>query len=658
EEAFEIVRRRLFEPVRDEGARGAVCRAFANAYVSAGAELPTQTQEGRYYDRMVQAYPIHPELFDRLYEDWTTIEGFQRTRGVLKLMAKVIHRLWQDNNADYLILPSSLPLYDPGTRSELLYHLSPGWDAVVEGDIDGERAETIEIERSEPRFGQVAAARRAARTIFFGSAPAASATQPGTRGVDRAHVVLGCLQPGQTGAVFSDALNRLADRLHYLSSSGDRAIAVTRYWFDTMPNLRREMEDRKRRFRGTDAARTAVAEALQRTTAGMELPVHIFVKHGDVPDDETLRLAVLPPDCGHTKGTQSSAVAAAWEWLDNHGPRPRARRNRLLLLVADQAMLPRLLDAATEVLSWRSILSDAKDNRLNLDRARERQAADRLTAAERALPRLARECYRWLICPSQDAPEQERRIEAFALGSGQSLMRELHDAWRENDLVIEAWSPFHLREILKRFYWKTEAPAARAMGFWEDCQRSLYLPRLRDRAVLGATIRTGAASRDFFGVAYGRQADRYDGFQLGAGGAQLDGTLLLIEPAAAAAYEAARPLPTRFEAAAAPGGAPTFSSAPPPGEIRPPAASAPAPAPAAGPRHFHGSAAVDPVTAKMALVKIADEVVSQLISDPQATVKITLEISADFPEGGAAEDLKRAVSENASGLNFKTSEWE
>jgi predicted AAA+ superfamily ATPase len=79
EEAFEIVRRRLFEPVRDGKTRDAVCRAFADAYVAEGSKLPAETQEGRYYDRLVQAYPIHTEVFDRLYEDWTTIDGFQRT---------------------------------------------------------------------------------------------------------------------------------------------------------------------------------------------------------------------------------------------------------------------------------------------------------------------------------------------------------------------------------------------------------------------------------------------------------------------------------------------------------------------------------------------------------------------------------------------------
>ena len=211
EEAFEIVRRRLFDPVRDEKARQTVCRAFADAYVAEGAKLPNETQEARYYDRLLQAYPIHPEVFDRLYEDWTTIDGFQRTRGVLKLMAKVIHRLWKDDNKDLMILPGSLPLYDGGSRNELTYYLPAGWDPVVEKDIDGDRSETRELEDKEPRFGAVNAARRVARTIFLGSAPSSVATKTGNRGLDRARILLGCFQPGQTSATYSDALNRLAD---------------------------------------------------------------------------------------------------------------------------------------------------------------------------------------------------------------------------------------------------------------------------------------------------------------------------------------------------------------------------------------------------------------------------------------------------------------
>src|SRR5207249_3807504 len=139
------------------------------------------------------------------------IDGFQRTRGVLKLMAKVIYRLWKDDNKDLLIMPGSLPLYDGSTRNELTYYLPAGWDAVLDKDIDGESSETAELESKEPRFGAIQAARRAARTLFLGTAPSSVTMKSGIRGLDRARVILGCFQPGQTSSVYGDALNRLAD---------------------------------------------------------------------------------------------------------------------------------------------------------------------------------------------------------------------------------------------------------------------------------------------------------------------------------------------------------------------------------------------------------------------------------------------------------------
>ncbi|MFC0634968.1 hypothetical protein [Brevundimonas balnearis] len=122
------------------------------------------------------------------------------------------------------------------------------WDPVVEKDIDGERAETTELEAKEPRFGQVNAARRVARSIFLGSAPSSVNTSAGNRGLDRARILLGAMQPGQTSSVYSDALNRLADLLHYMNASGDKAQDTTRFWFDTRASLRREMNDRRSRF--------------------------------------------------------------------------------------------------------------------------------------------------------------------------------------------------------------------------------------------------------------------------------------------------------------------------------------------------------------------------------------------------------------------------
>lgn len=121
-----------------------------------------------------------------------------------------------------------------------------------------------------------------------------AATKPGIRGLDRARAILGCLQPGQPSSLYSDALNRLADRLHYLNSSGDKAQDTTRFWFDTRANLWREMEDRKRRFDEKTEVRSKIASAVKSAVDSSTFfeGVHIFTPHGDVPDDNALRLVV------------------------------------------------------------------------------------------------------------------------------------------------------------------------------------------------------------------------------------------------------------------------------------------------------------------------------------------------------------------------------
>ena len=74
-------------------------------------------------------------------------------------------------------------------------------------------------------------------------------------------------------------------------------------------------------------------------------------------------------------------------------------------------------------------------------------------------------------------------------------------------------------------------------------------------------------------------------------------------------------------------------------------------------RTFIGTAEVSAATAKMRLVQIAEEIIGVLASDPQATVKVRVEINADFPDG-VSDQIKRAVSENAISLSFKNKTWE
>lgn len=663
EEAFEIVRRRLFEPIQDEAARDEVCRGFAKMYAELGAKVPAETHEARYFDRLVQAYPIHPEIFDRLFDDWSTLEGFQKTRGVLKLMALVIAYLWHRGKSEPLILPGSLPLEDSKSRHDLARYLPPGWDAVLERDIDGERSVPVELDRREPRFGAVFASVRVARTIFLGTAPASGGRHRGNRGIDRARILLGCLQPGQTAATFSDALSRLTDRLHYLNSSGEKAQESTLYWFDTRANLRREMEERKNRFNDVQDVHRRVQPLLRPMAAGSYFEsIHPMSPEADIEDSSGLRLVFLPLDCTYSRQHPGPAQEAILRIVrPTEGVRHRA--NRLVFVAPDEASVGRLRDAARTALSWGSITDDIEKGRLNVDGEQGKLAKQQSAAAEDALKGAAQACFRWVIEPVLRSPKDRDVVfEVYPLQTTNAkFSAEVQRVCEENEIVIPAWSPIHLRNHLKELYWKDGVTEVRAMEVWEDVQKYLYMPRLKNRGVFEQALQTAGLSRDFFGTAYGKSGDKYEGFRLGGASAQLDDTLLLIDPQAAAAYDAAQQ----------PAESPTPRTAPPPGlgTSNPPAPVAPSYGRPVGsqtdlafvegarPATFAGSVDVKATTAKLQLVSLAEEIIAVLAQDPNAKIKVSLEIEAEFPTG-VSDQIKRAVSQNAGILGFKHSEWD
>ena len=238
EEGFEIVRRRLFEPFSDPAQfkdRDVVARAFAELYRTQHQEFPPECRDVDYEKRIKAAYPIHPEIFDRLYTDWSTLVKFQRTRGVLRLMAAVIHSLWEKGDRNPLILPANIAIDDPRVQFELTRYLSDNWVPVLEKDVDGPSSLPLRLDGEVPNLGKFAASRRVARAIYLGSAPTADAAQ---RGIEDRRVKLGCVMPGETPAVFGDALRRLAGAATYLYQDGPR------YWYSTQPTVTKLAEDR------------------------------------------------------------------------------------------------------------------------------------------------------------------------------------------------------------------------------------------------------------------------------------------------------------------------------------------------------------------------------------------------------------------------------
>ena len=130
-------------------------------------------------EAMAKSYPIHPELFRRLYDDWSTLDKFQRTRGVLRLMAAVIHSLWEKGDRNPLIMPANLAIDDPRVQQELTRYLSDNWVPVIEKDVDGANSLPLRLDSEVANLGKFAASRRVARTIYLGSAPTTTAANRG-----------------------------------------------------------------------------------------------------------------------------------------------------------------------------------------------------------------------------------------------------------------------------------------------------------------------------------------------------------------------------------------------------------------------------------------------------------------------------------------------
>src|ERR1022692_2299073 len=328
EEGFEIVRRRLFEPLADQAQfkdRDVVARAFADFYRTQHQEFPPECHDADYEKRIKAAYPIHPEIFDRLYTDWSTLVKFQRTRGVLRLMAAVIHSLWEKGDKNPLILPANIPIDDPRVQFELTRYLSDNWVPVLEKDVDGQSSLPLRLDGEVPNLGKFAACRRVARTIYLGSAPTAAAAN---RGVEDRRVKLGCVMPGESPAVFGDALRRLAAAATYLYQDGPR------YWYSTQPTVTKLAEDRAEQLKRDPDKVVQEMDKRVRTDLrkmGDFKRVHPMPgTNADVPDDIDARLVVLGVDHAYSKEPRSGAEVAAKAILESRGNTPRLYRNTLV----------------------------------------------------------------------------------------------------------------------------------------------------------------------------------------------------------------------------------------------------------------------------------------------------------------------------------------
>lgn len=660
-EGFEVVRRRLFLPCKDEAARNAVCTAFSRMYQENSLDFPLEAKEVDYRDRMVSCYPIHPEVFDRLYEEWATMEKFQRTRGVLRLMAAVIHELWMANDASAMIMPGSLTLDVPTVRDELVRYLPDTWNGIMDREVDGRNSIPYQLDKNTIRYGQKLAARRVSRTIMLGSAPTVRAQN--VRGIESSRIRLGIVQPGESIADFNDALNTLRGSLAYLYTdpSGNR------YWYDTRPTLRKTATDRATQMAPADVTYEIERRLREFRNEGAFAGLHICPNtSNDVSDEQAVRLVILKTEDVHKQGKdRSKAILRAEEILNNRGSAPRVYRNMLAFVAPDQDGLNALERAVRELLAWQSIETDSET--LNLDAAQNTETRNNINRSNETVNLRLKETYCWLLVPYIDREIDMRELvwDVDRISGGtESVVAKAANKMLQNEQLITKWAPALLKMELDNLLWKDDNHI-QIKKLWEFITTYCYLPRLANFNVLESAIQAGVNSDEFFALASSISGDRYVGLKYNEYVSSIYPTDYIVKEIVALKQITAEKTQNPpqggteipgWDNPAGNGGGDTPVQ---PGGWNPVQPGGGTTLPPARPTNtrFFMSQKLDNTRVIRDVQKLMDEVVNLLSSADGADVEISLEVTAHTDKGFNSNTV-RAVTENCRTLKIDQSGFE
>jgi hypothetical protein avisC_05697 len=485
-ESFEIVRRRLFADLDAEATRrrDATVKSFAAYYRSQRGELPRETCESEYENRLRAAYPIHPELFDRLYGDWSSLERFQRTRGVLRLMSAVVHSLVQAGDDSPLIMPGSIPFDDAAVRDEIAGYLDDSWRTIIERDVDGERATPLQVDRDRPIFGRRALTRRIARALFLGSAATLDSAH---KGIERDRLFLGVAMPGDTLGNFGSSLQLLTDRATYVYNEG------TRSWYDRQPSINRIVVDRAAALEGEDVAEAGVEmlRALAGTAPEFSAVDIAPTSTGDVPDSPSARLALLHPR--HTVGGRASdptgpGMEFAHELLRLRGSAPRVNTNALILVAPDKERWNSADHALRLHLAWSEMVRPDSIREHDLTQSQKEQARRKAQEAYAAAERAVSAAWMWALYPVQSDGSRPFSVGCTRVDGSDPkrpiAMRAGVRLGKEDIILTEATATtiaLQLNSPNLRAKWNEGRIAAAEL--WDIFTHYPYMPRLRDERV-------------------------------------------------------------------------------------------------------------------------------------------------------------------------------
>jgi hypothetical protein len=655
EESYEIVRRRLFKEISGDKYmhRDNVLKQFAKLYRENPNDFPQGCADEDYRRKLEKAYPIHPDLFDHLYTSWGALEKFQRTRGVLRLMAQVIHELWMAGDPSVMIMPGSVAVSSPRVEPELLHYLPNAWQGIIAGDVDGANSTPFKIDQANPNLNRYSATRRVARAIFMATAPSEGQQN---RGIDDKRINLGVVQPGERVASFGDALRRLTNQAKFLHSDSGR------YWYSMTPSLNRVAADRAAQFEEA-LILDELDKALKTYINGLKDRGDfdaVQVAPGDsseVPDEPGgVRIVVLGVTYPHHNGRENSeAMTEARNILQQRGSTPRVYRNTLVFLAPDEKQLDHLKQAMRASLAWAEIVRDAESGRLDLMVSDIALARDKLKEAQSTLQTRLQETWCYLIYPYQETPQADVSFTSARIPTQDGVLSRASRKLVNDEALFPEIGPVRLNSVLEKYIWN-DKPHLSLGDLWEYLNRYIYLPRLKNRDTLARSVRaavSGLVPGPFaYAEAWDEKAQSYRGLVLDHGDkavVSLGGDSVIVRSDIAARFKKESEQPAQAEATGTGGATATGGVAQGP---MPSPGGSETPDEARLPTRFTATAFLSPDRPARDMSNIIEGIIDQLTTIPGAEVTIRVEIDAEVPSG-LDRNKVRTLTENANTLKME-----
>lgn len=468
-EIYEIIRKRLFEDLGDPEIHRKVAEDYFNLYRNLGNEVPTEVRQTAYREKIERAYPFHPELIDALYERWGSFPTFQRTRGVLRLLAEIVGDLYEKKTLAPLIQSSMVDLANISIRREFIKHIGNEYDSIVQADIAG-KACTIDREMGS-EYEKYAIARGLATATFLYSFSGGQ-----RRGITRPWLRVALLREGIPPIIVGDALGKLEESLYYLHAEQGT------YLFKNQPNLNRVIVDREEvvasdHERVTGTIRQEIEKLLKGATS-----VYLWPRDsGEVPDNQKVKLVFLTP--GLYWGS-AQADHFTKDLIENAGATFRVYRNTVFVVAPDAGTYTNLEKTVIRHLALKSIQGEAST--LNLSPASRNELEEKLKDTQRQIPSQILNTYRHVAWYGNGAFIW-KDMGIFSSSSALSLVDRVLDYLRQEGRLLSKPTP---KLILTRAMADTESEKT-LQDIFVVFLKSSNLPCLESENGLFEAVREG-----------------------------------------------------------------------------------------------------------------------------------------------------------------------